>query len=1024
MRTVLQLAGALALILLSSLHAAAQQYGGQVSFGGFPVPGATVTLTSGVEHRSTVTNAEGRFSFPDLSTGKWTLEVSMLCFADLKRTITIPQSHTNASLELELLPRDQIRSLTQPAPHIATPQPPDVATQPSSSIATQPEQLQTQQNPDTPEQADDSLLINGSINNAAVSPFSQARAFGNTRSQSRHLYNGGIGLILDNSTLDARPYALTGVNLPKAYYNRAVGFAALGGPLRIPHLLPRGPTFFAAYQWTRDSDTRTQSALVPTAAERSGDFSQVAMPLYNPATGLPYPNNQLPVSPQARALVDLYPLPNVAGSAPYNLQSPTLNQTHQDTLQSRLDKQFGRRNQLYGTFAFQSNRVSATNLFRFTDRTRSLGLDLSANWSHRFSSRLSLDLSYRFNRLSTRSTPWWQDRANISGDAGITGNNQDPVNWGPPALNFSNGTATLSDAQSSFNRNQTNLFSGAMLITRGTHNITYGGDFRRQQFNYLAQQDARGAFSFTGAATRSSATEGSAFADFILGIPDASSIAFGNADKYLRQSVSSLYVNDDWRARPGLTINAGLRWEYGAPITEIKDRLVNLDIASGFTAAAPVLASSPTGSITGAHYPSSLIRPYRGGWEPRIGLAWRPLPASSLLIRAGYGIYYDTSVYQSSAILLAQQSPLSKSLSVQNSAACPLTLANGFNTCPTVSANTFAVDPAFRGGYAQNWQLSLQADLAGSLQLVATYLGIKGTHEQQRFLPNTYAPGGFNPCPSCPVGFTYLASNANSTREAAQIQLRRRLRSGLAGSLAYTYASALDDASTLGGQRAELPTQATPSNPFAPTPASQSAATTTIAQDWRNLSAEYGRSSFNQRHLLNLQLQYTTGMGIGGGTLLKGWRGTLLKEWTGLVQISASSGLPQTPIYSTTVPGIGITGTVRPNVTTAPLYNPTIGLHLNPAAFAAPSPGEWGDARRNSINGPSQFLLNGSLGRTFRVRSRSRDSLNLDVRMDFTNLLNHAAWSGWNTVINSPQFGVPSGVNPMRSIQTSVRMRF
>lgn len=1023
MKTLLQLAGALALFLVS-LHAAAQQYSGEVSFAGFPVPGATVTVTRGAEHRSTITDAEGRFSFTDLSAGKWTLDVKMLCFADLKRTITIPASQTNSSLELELLPRNQIHSLTQPASRIATsttPQQPGSAKQPSPSIATQPEQ-QSQQNPDTNEQAADSLLINGSINNAAVSPFSQAMAFGNTRSQSRHLYNGGIGLIFDNSALDARPYSLTGLNLPKASYNRAVGLATLGGPLRIPHLMPHGPTFFAAYQWTRNSDTSTQSALVPTDAERHGDFSQLAVPLYNPATGLPFTNNQLPVSPQAQALANLYPLPNVAGSAPYNLQTPTLNQTHQDALQSRLDKQFGRKNQLYGNFAFQSNRSSATDLFHFTDRTRSLGLNLSANWSHRFSSQLSLDLSYHFSRFSTRSTPWWQDRANISGDAGITGNNQDPVNWGPPALNFSNGITTLSDAQSSFNRNQTNLFSAAMLITRGTHNITYGGDFRRQEFNYLAQQDARGMFSFTGAATRSSTTAGSAFADFILGIPNASSIAFGNADKYLRQSVASLYLNDDWRATPGVTINAGLRWEYGAPITEIKDRLVNLDITSGFTAAAPVLASSPTGSVTGAHYPSSLIRPYRGGWEPRIGIAWRPLPASSLLIRAGYGIYYDTSVYQSSAILLAQQSPLSKSLNVQNSATCPLTLANGFNTCPSVSANTFAVDPAFRGGYAQNWQLSLQRDLPGSLQLVATYLGIKGTHEQQRFLPNTYAPGGLNPCPSCPVGFTYLTSGANSTREAAQIQLRRRLRSGFAGSLTYTYANAFDDASTLGGQGATLSTQTTPSNPFAPAPASQSAPT--IAQDWRNLSAEYGRSSFNQRHLLNLQLQYTTGMGIGGGTLLNGWRGTLFKEWTGLVQITASSGLPQTPIYSTTVPGSGITGTVRPNMTTTPLYNSTTGLHLNPAAFAAPLPGEWGDARRNSINGPNQFLLNGSFGRTFRLRSGSHDNLNLDVRMDFTNLLNHAAWSGWNTVINSPQFGVPAGVNPMRSIQSSVRLRF
>jgi hypothetical protein len=96
------------------------------------------------------------------------------------------------------------------------------------------------------------------------------------------------------------------------------------------------------------------------------------------------------------------------------------------------------------------------------------------------------------------------------------------------------------------------------------------------------------------------------------------------------------------------------------------------------------------------------------------------------------------------------------------------------------------------------------------------------------------------------------------------------------------------------------------------------------------------------------------------------------------------------------------------------------GLHLNPAAYAAPHSGQWGNAGRNSITGPNQFLLNSSLGRTFRLG----DSLNLDLRADFTNLLNHVAYTGWNTVINSPQFGVPAGANPMRSVQTTIRMRF
>jgi trimeric autotransporter adhesin len=138
--------------------------------------------------------------------------------------------------------------------------------------------------------------------------------------------------------------------------------------------------------------------------------------------------------------------------------------------------------------------------------------------------------------------------------------------------------------------------------------------------------------------------------------------------------------------------------EYGASITELYQRLVNLDVVPGFSAVAPVLASNPTGPLTGQTYPALLLRPDRLGIEPRIGISWRPIPGSSVVVRAGYGIYDDTSVYQATALQMAQQSPLSTSLSVQNSAACPQTLASGFNPCSSSTPNTFAVDPNFRVG--------------------------------------------------------------------------------------------------------------------------------------------------------------------------------------------------------------------------------------------------------------------------------------------------------------------------------------
>ena len=154
----------------------------------------------------------------------------------------------------------------------------------------------------------------------------------------------------------------------------------------------------------------------------------------------------------------------------------------------------------------------------------------------------------------------------------------------------------------------------------------------------------------------------------------------------------------------------------------------------------PVVASDPVGPLTGIHYPSSLIWPDRRGFEPRVGISWRPIPASTIVVRAGYGIYDDTSVYQTSALQMSQQYPLSTSLSVQNSAGCTLTLANAFIPCSSITTNTFAVDPNLVG-YAQTWQLSVQRNLPVALQLTATYLGVKGTRGVQQFLPNTYPIG-------------------------------------------------------------------------------------------------------------------------------------------------------------------------------------------------------------------------------------------------------------------------------------------
>jgi trimeric autotransporter adhesin len=1032
------------LLIFAVVGARAANHRGQVIFNGLGVPGAMVIASQGDQKFTAITDAQGGYVFSGLADGVWLIRIEMQAFSPIQRDVAVGPTKEPELWNICLLPIDRIEGIQKPVTS-ASPAAAAAAKETSAKKASAKQiaatnaqtpfqrtevnataafsDLQTgvesnlaqpgsiafsgQSPADLNQRAADGLLINGTANNSASSPIALRQAFGNTRGGSRSLYSGNLGFIIDNSALNARSYSLSGMDTEKPAYNRIRGMFSFGGPLRIPHLVNNGPTFYVGYQFARNRNVRTLTGLVPTLAERGGDLSQAPGQIFDLEKNQPFEENRIPddrISTQARSLLQLFPEPNFEGSTRYNYQVPIAGASHQDGVQGYLNKAFGLKNQIYGTFGLQSSRSDNPTLFGFLDTDRSLGTNLTANWRHGFTQRLFSTFAYQFSRQSFRTMPFFENRENISGLAGIMGNNQDPLNWGPPAIRFMSGLTSLSDATPSSTRSQTSSSLVSNSWSHRDHTVSFGGAYRRQQSNINSQQDPRGSFTFTGSMTLGPASSilspgaRNDFAGFLLGMPDTISIAFGNPDKYFRSSAYEAYFADDWRVKSNLTLNIGFRWEYSSPITELYGRLVNLDITPGFSAAMPVVGNQSVGSLTRRTYADSLVDPDKSAFQPRIGFSWRPVTASSIVVRGGYGIYYNSSPYQSIAMQMAQQSPLSKSLSLQNNAQAPLTLAAAFNSSPNTIANTFAVDPKLRIGYLHIWQLSIQHDLPFALQVTAAYQGTRGRHALQEILPNTYPAGTVNPCLSCPAGFIYMTSKGTSNRESGTLQLRRRLSSGLTATLEYTLAKTIDDAA----------------------PGENQTGSVFIAQDWLNPKTERALSSFDRRHQLNIQFQYTSGMGIAGGALLKGWRGALLKEWTVSNQISASSGLPLTPVYPSAVIGTGVTGPVRPDYTGEDIYVAPAGLHLNPAAYKAPGAGHWGNAGRNSITGPSQFSLNFSLARTFRTSDRT----SLDLRVDANNALNHVTFPSWNAIVGNAQFGLPMTANSMRSVETTIRWKF
>ena len=161
-------------------------------------------------------------------------------------------------------------------------------------------------------------------------------------------------------------------------------------------------------------------------------------------------------------------------------------------------------------------------------------------------------------------------------------------------------------------------------------------------------------------------------------------------------------------------------------------------------------------------------------------------------------------------------------------------------------------------------------------------------------------------------------------------------------------------------------------------------------------------------------------MGIGGGTLLSGWRGKLIKDWTFVDNINLGTGLPLTPSYPEFVSSQ--LGTVRASYTGASLYGGPDGHFLNPLAVGPPASGQWGNAGVGSITGPSQFSMNASMQRSFKLSDR----FNLSLQINANNPLNHVVFGTWTTLITSQQFGLPgpNSANAMRSVTTNLRLTF
>lgn len=802
-----------------------------------------------------------------------------------------------------------------------------------------------------------------------------------------------------NSAFNAAPFSFTQGTSPNPSYSSNRFGVTIGGPLQIPKLFKRENTFFFLnYFGTRATTQRYNVGTVPTSLERAGDFSQSfvngnPVSLFDPATHQPLAGNMIPSSRLDRSalgLLNFIPLPNQPGTV-NNYVFTTAVPQNSENFNLRVNQNLSKKDRLAANVNFQDRSGTNPYLFGFLDETSGRGINTNLSYTRNVGARSINVVTFSFNRNRSTTVPFFANKQNVAAELGINGVSQNPANYGPPNLTFTN-YASLSDGTPSINVVQSSSIGETFRTSKGSHNLSGGMSFRRTDLNTRTDQNGRGTFSFSGFDTSAFQNgqpvpnTGYDFADFLLGMPQSSSIRFGDTSTYFRGNQWSAFGQDDWRARANLTVNLGLRWEYFTPLSEKYGHIANLDVAPDFTNVAVVVPGGP--APYSGPLPLSLVRPDKHDFAPRAGIAWKPIPKRSLSIRAAYGISYNPTVYNQFASRLASQPPFANTASLVTGLDNLLTIQNGLVIPAGKSIlNTWAVDPNYQIGYSQTWSFNVQQDLPKSMILDVGYIGIKGTHLDIETVPNRALPGTQRQVSSA-TGFTYESSNANSTYECLQVRVIRRFRRGISVNSTYTFSKSIDNSSTFGGVG------------------------NTVAQNAYNISAERGLSSFDQRHTLNLNYVFTAPKA----------KHPILSDWTLSGGLTATSGTPFTARVlgnQSNIGGSGSVGSGRAEATGLPIV--TGSGYFNLLAFTAPAPGTLGNAARNTIPGLAQWNWNTAFGRSFRFGETRRA---LEFRVEANNVLNHVNFTSIGTVVNASNYGIPLAASAMRSIQGNVRFRF
>lgn len=843
-------------------------------------------------------------------------------------------------------------------------------------------------------------------------------------------FHGNLFEFLRNDKLDANEFFQNRSGAAKRALRQNIFGATFGGPIKRNRAF-----FFVDYEGTRRVTSGAGLATVAPQSYRNGNMAGYGKQLVDPVTKQPFPGNMVPVvNPVAKALfanLALYPLPNTIGTGAILVQNNYLGKrsdvVNNDQADAKLDFRLSEKDNLSGRLTIaryikeDSSVVLPVQLGGATDAPTTGGM---IGWTRTFLPTLVNEARIGYTRVVLIFST-----IDPTGLLGASGNQKLGIPGGQPIPGaslvsivndpFSDIGAAAADSATYDNTYQ---FSDNLTYQRGRHMMKMGFQILRYQQNrfYAGNNGLLGRFDYTGDYT------GSSWADFLVNALRDKGRGSQTGTWGHRQSRIAAFFQDDFKLRPNLTLNLGLRWEYTQPLYEVLDRQSNFDLKTG-----KQLFAGKDGNSR------ALYNAYYKQFMPRVGIAWTPgIFNNRFVVRAGYGI---TSFMEGTGanLRLPLNPPFFFESFVQYDTNTPGDIRAGFTDVKPlsqVSGQVRAWNPDLRPAFIQEWNLSTEYQLTNSFSVNAGYVGQKGTHlvnprEYNQPLPGTGPVSTWAPLQQRRPLYTVLPlvttisgtdSSTVMNYHALQLSGRKRFSHGLEFLASYTLSKTLTDNLGYFG----------------------SGGVNTTGAYWQNAynrHADYGRSFFDARHNFSLGgfAEVPFGRSRHFGNDWNRAMDLVLGGWTLNYIVSMHTGFP-VDIRATDRSGGQIArGNVRPNQYGRLTYHDStidhwfgndnapfcgIGVNDGKCAYGEPALGTFGNSGVNVEQAPHYRNLDLGMGKKFALT----ESRYLDFRAELFNVFNHPNFGPPGRSITAPStFGaITTTVGTPRNVQLALKLYF